>query len=156
MFTLCQAPGGGHQQGKAEVGGGLGQHVRGVGGQHASSVDRGHVEVVVTDRDVGNNLQLRTCGEQRRIHPLAARGEHAHLALQALGQLLGREHMVGVVHLDIKVLAQSGDHFREHLAGDEDARAACRAGRGHQTASRSTSNSRVALGGITPPAPRAP
>src|SRR5690606_6473073 len=58
VFTLCQAPGGGHQQGKAEVGGGLGQHVRGVGGQHASSVDRGHVEVVVTDRDVGNNLQL--------------------------------------------------------------------------------------------------
>ncbi|MNC28236.1 hypothetical protein D3C75_764350 [compost metagenome] len=56
-IQLRHAPCGGHQQGEAEVGGGLGQHIRGVGEQDAALVQVGQLVVVVAHRDGRDDLQ---------------------------------------------------------------------------------------------------
>ena len=70
-----------------EIGGGLGQHVRRVGDDDARARARRHVDVVVADRDVGDDLQVG-----RGVHHVASwRRQHADdtlLVLQSRLQLV--------------------------------------------------------------------
>ena len=174
-LALGHAAGGGQQQGKAEVGGGFGQHVGGVGAQHAVCGEGRHIEIVEAHGHVGHDGQLRAGRQQLGADALAAGGQHAVLAPQPPRQLGGRPHLVGGVGFYLEMLAQPLQRFGEDAPRHQHGwtfssawSAACdgvggvwhgwhgRAGCQAQTPSRSTSNSRVALGGITPPAPRAP
>ena len=125
--TLINIARGGHHQREAEVGRGLGQHVGRVGGQHTGRRHRRHIEVVVAHRDVGGDAQPRTRRQQRRVDAFAARGHHPRLALQALRQLGGAEHGVGVIVVDLKMRPQALHHLGKHGARDQDGGA-----RGHE------------------------
>ena len=59
-------------------------------------------------------------GQKGGADALAAGGEDADLALQALRQLLGGIQNVVLIRLDIKVLRQPLQHLGENGAGDED------------------------------------
>ena len=87
MFGFNQAPRRGHQQGKAEICRGLGQHIGRIGGQHTGRCHGGHVKVVVAHGHVGANLQVRAACQQLGINALGTGGEHALLALQTVDQL---------------------------------------------------------------------
>jgi hypothetical protein len=60
MFALGHAPRGGHQQRKAEVGRGLGQHVGRVGGQHAGRVMAGTSKLL---KPTAMLATMRSCGQ---------------------------------------------------------------------------------------------
>jgi hypothetical protein len=120
MLALGHAPRRGHEQRKAEVGRGLGQHVGRVGAQHAGGGHGIHVEIVVAHGHVGDDPELRAGRQHLGVDALAAGGEGTHLALQALDQLrLGPDGVVGV-GFDLEVLCQSGEGFREDGAGNQD------------------------------------
>ena len=120
MLALGHAPRRGHQQGEAEVGGGLGQHVGRVGAQHTGGGHGVHVEVVVTHGHVGDDPEMRAGRQHLRVDALAAGGEGARLTLQALDQLgFGPDRVIGV-GLDLEVLRQAFDGFTKNGARDQD------------------------------------
>ncbi|KEH14628.1 hypothetical protein GY15_04125 [Delftia sp. 670] len=125
VLAFGHAAGRGHQQGKAEIGRGLGQHVGGIRALHTCSRHRRHVEVVVAHGHVGHHLQARAGGQQRRIDGLRARGQHSILVLQMPGQFLRAPDHVILVGLDLEVLLQLAHHFGRDGTGDQDAGFAC-------------------------------
>jgi hypothetical protein len=121
MLALGHAARRGHQQGKAEVGRGLGQHVGRVGAQHAGGGHGVHVEVVVAHGHVGADPEARAGRQQLGVDALAAGGEGTDLALQMRASArLGPDGVVGV-GFDLEVLCQSVEGFREDGAGNQDA-----------------------------------
>ena len=120
MFALRHAPRCRHQQGKAEVSGGLGQHIGRVGAQHAGSAHGGQVEIVVAHRHVGAQLELRALLQQVGVDLFRAGHEDTDLALQALRQLERRPDHIGLVGFDFKVLAELLQHLSKDGAGNED------------------------------------
>ena len=60
-----------HEQGPGEVGGGLGEDVRRVRDDHLPALCRGDVDVVVANRDVGDDLE----GRRRRQHLIVDRAD---------------------------------------------------------------------------------
>ena len=122
VLALANAPCGGHQQCKAKVCRSFCQHIGGVRALHASSRHRGHVEVVIAHRHIGNDLQLRADGQQRSVDGLRASGQHAVLALQLLGKFLCRPDHIVLIGLDFKVLLQALHHFGRNGAGNQNAR----------------------------------
>ncbi len=82
MFALGDAPRRGEHQREAEVGGGFGQHVGGVGDGDAARRAGGHVDVVVADRHRAHGLELRAGGNQRGVDRLGGGDEDAVVALQ--------------------------------------------------------------------------
>ena len=123
---------------KAEVGRGLGQHIGRVGGQHASGIEGGDVQVVVAHRHVGHHAQLRVRGQHSGIDAFAAGGQRAHLAGQAGTQGRWAEDLVIQVGLDLEMLLQPGQGFRVHGPGDQD--------RGLHAGSHDTNRVKLATG----------
>ena len=120
MLRLGHAPGRGHQQRKAEVGGGFSQHIGRVAGQHACGGHGRYVKVVETHGHVGANFELRAGGQQGRINALAPSGEGALLTLEFFNELGRRPQHIGLVGGDREMLGQFLQHFREDSASDED------------------------------------
>ena len=121
MLALGQAAGRGHEQCKAEVGRGLGQHIGRIGALHASGGHGVHIKVVVAHGHVGADFEARRSSQQRGIHALAAGGQHSIFVSQARSQLLLRpDHVVGI-GFHVEVLAQTVHDVREDRTGDQDA-----------------------------------
>ena len=121
MFALGQAAGRGHEQRKAEVGRGFGQHVGGVGALHASGGHGIYIKVVVAHSHVGHDFQARRGSDEGGVDALAAGGEGAVLVGQPRGQLVGRpDHIIGV-GFDLEMLRQALHHLRKNRAGNQDA-----------------------------------
>ncbi len=87
---LAHLPGRGQQQGEAEIGGGLGEHVGRVGDGHAALGASGQIDVIDAHGHGAHDQELRAGIEQGRIDALAAGDEGAVLVGQALAQRLGR------------------------------------------------------------------
>ena len=104
VFAFGDAAGGGHHQRKAKVGGGFGQHIGRVGGQHAGRRHGVNVKVVVAHRHVGADFQVRAGGQHLGVNAVTTGGESSLLALKALGQLSFGPDRVGLVGFNIKVL----------------------------------------------------
>jgi len=119
-FALADPTRGGHQQREAEVGGRLGEHARRVADRDAARGARGDVDVVVADGEAADRAQLRTRIEQRGVDRLRAGDEDAGLAVQARDHLFARPDVVGVVALDVEVLAQVRHRLREDTTADQD------------------------------------
>ena len=64
-FSLTDPAGGGEQQGPCQVGGGVGENVRGVGDDHPAGGTCGHVDVVESDRVVRDDPQTRSRGVEQ-------------------------------------------------------------------------------------------
>ena len=120
MLALGHASGRGHQQRKAEIGGGFGQHVGRVGGLHACRGHGGHVKVVEAHGHVGHDPELGVGLQDSGIDAFAAGGQCPHFALQAAAEFGGGEDVIGLVVVDIEHLAQPGQDFREDGAGHQD------------------------------------
>ena len=101
VLTLGNTPGCRHEQSKAKVSGGFGQHIRGVGGQHACLGHGGQVKVVVAHGHVGANFQLWARGQHLGINAVTAGGENAPLALQFGDQLRLAPDFVSLVGLNL-------------------------------------------------------
>ena len=104
MLALGQAPRRGHHQGKAEIGGGLGQYVGGVGAQYTARGHGGQVKIVVAHRHVGANLEVHTGRQHLGVQAVSTRGEDAHLALQFVHQLGFGPGLIVLVGFHIKKL----------------------------------------------------
>ncbi|MCY1396580.1 hypothetical protein D9M71_115580 [compost metagenome] len=116
---LGGASSGAQQQGEAEVGGGFGEHVGGVGQRDAALVEIGDVVVVVADRDAGDHFQLagllQLLGAQR-----AADADHA-VGFRQGGGVLGVDvAQLGIEHGDVELAAQAFEMFGGEAAEDED------------------------------------
>ena len=122
MLALGDAAGRRHQQRKAEICRGFGQHVGRVGAGDAVARHRIDIEVVVADSHVGADLQLGTCGEHRLVDLHAVGGEGAVLALEPADQFIGRPFGIVLVGFDLEMALQFFDRLRKHGAGDEDFR----------------------------------
>jgi hypothetical protein len=86
MLAFRHAPGRGHEQRKAEVGRGFGQHIGRVGALHASRRHGFHIEIVVAHGHVGHDAQPRAGGQKAAVDALAAGGEGSVLVRQACRQ----------------------------------------------------------------------
>jgi hypothetical protein len=111
---------GGHQEGPREVGGGVGQHVGGVGDHHAPLGAGRHVDVVEADRDVGDDAQVRARVQQRLIDRLADHADQPLLAAQAREQLRARHRRVRAVRVDLGAAPGHLDGGLGDQPGDED------------------------------------
>mmetsp|Transcript_10626 Transcript_10626/g.43521 ORF Transcript_10626/g.43521 Transcript_10626/m.43521 type:complete len:307 (+) Transcript_10626:465-1385(+) len=121
-LALGHAPGRGHQQRKAEVGRGLGQHIGRVGDKHTTRAAGGHVDVVVAHRHRADGAQLGAGVQQLGADALGAGDEDPGLAAQALAQLLGRQRHLARMQVDLEVRRQAAQHLGRRLSCDEDAR----------------------------------
>ena len=104
--ALGHPPGYGQHQGQGQIGGGVGEHVRGVGHGHAPGGGRVQVDVVVAHRVVGHDPQLGA----GRVQGLAvdALGQKGQDALHAPGggqELLPGHGPVVGVHAELEVVA---------------------------------------------------
>jgi hypothetical protein len=85
---LGDPPGRGQQQRPGQVGGGLGDHVGGVGGQHPPGRARLQVEVVVADGEVGHHPQPGAGPlQQLAVDPVGQHGQEPVHARDPLQQL---------------------------------------------------------------------
>ena len=121
-LAFGHAPGGGHEQCEAKIGGGLGQHVGRVGRLDAGGGHRLQVKIVVAHRHVGANFQVRAGRQQCRVNALAAGGEHTLFALQLVNQLRGCPKRVVLVGSDLKMRLKQRQNLRKNSARDQDGR----------------------------------
>ena len=127
-LAFTEATGGHQHERHRDVGGGLGEHTRGVRADHATRRARRDVDVVVADGDVGDDLQLRAGGveegvvdlrRQQRQYRVGTRDHLVHLLDARYVERVPRDHVAGLV--------QQFEAGVGNAAGDGDAR--------HQTAS---------------------
>ena len=113
VFAFGNSPGCGHHQCEAEVGRRFGQNIRRVADQHPVRGAGGHVGVVVPRRHAAHRAQFRARREQGNVDRLRTGDEHAAHALQPANQPGRRPDIVGIVGLDVEMLAQSCDCIAE-------------------------------------------
>ena len=106
-----------------ELGGRLGQHIRCVGHDDVSRVSGGDVDVVVTDGDVGDDLQIRRRRQHVCIHWIGQDADQPLLALQPVDELRGRQRRPAVIQLDVAASFELRQDRRGNPAGQEDSRA---------------------------------
>jgi hypothetical protein len=121
-FALTDAACRGHEKREAEIGRRFSQHIGRVADKHATRRARRHIDVVVADRHAAHRFQARASVEQCRIDALAASDEDAGLALKPADELGLRPDVVGLVALDLEMLAQALHDVRKNGAGDKDGR----------------------------------
>ena len=80
----------------------FGEHVGRVRDDHAAGLHRRHVDVVVADRDVGDDLKVRRASRSRIASIRSVRRQiSARLAGEALLQLVARDRRRAVVEVDV-------------------------------------------------------
>lgn len=147
---------GGHQQRKAEIGGGFGEHVRRVAGQDAGRTQGVDVEIVVAHADVGDGAQLRRRSDFRRTDPLVERDQRAVQRCQPRGQLGRRPDGDVLGGGQLEMLAQLRDQVVEQRLADPHLGASrVRHRPDRECAARSHPHRRTAHGGAMP-GPSAP
>ena len=106
---LGDPTGAAHDQGKTQVGGAFGQHVRGIGEHDAAFVEVVDIVVVVTHRDTGDDLQLP--GMFQLLAPqFAADADQTVGVGQCLFELGVDIAQLGVGRDDVEILLQALDH----------------------------------------------
>ena len=100
--------------------GGFIQHVGRVGRQHSVARACRHVDVVVADRDIGDDFQLRALGEQRGIYAVAA-GDQCSISIFQRGrQFRRRPGDISFVVFDVEIAFQVVDQFRKNAPRNND------------------------------------
>ena len=84
---LDHAAGGGHQERPREIGGGIGQHVGGIGDHDPAPGAGRDVDVVVAHRHVGDDAKVGAGVQQRLVDGLADHADQPLLVSQAGEQL---------------------------------------------------------------------
>ncbi|MNI63225.1 hypothetical protein D3C73_1185820 [compost metagenome] len=100
---------GGHQQGKAEIGGSFGEDVRGVAGEDAGGAERVDIQIVVADPHIRDHLQLRGIGDLGRTDALVEGDDRAVNVSQLRGDLLRRPGGDGIGGAQLHAIAQRRD-----------------------------------------------
>ena len=122
-LAFAEPPRDREDQAPGEIGARVGQHVGRVGDGDAARAAGRHVDVVVADRDVGDDLQLRARGiEHRGIDRVGQQADDRVLAGDALQQLLARDRLVADVQIDIATLFEPADDFDGSLRYETDDR----------------------------------
>ena len=123
LLGLGQHPGGGHQQGEGQVGGGVREDVRGVGADHPPPGHLRDHEVVEAHRQVGHHLELGAGRvQQLGVDALGEEGQNPVRPAHGAEQLIAGDHLVPLplLHVPPALLAQLlGPHLRD-VARDED------------------------------------
>src|SRR5262249_35058536 len=78
------------------------------------------VDVVVADRDVGDDLELRAALEQPCVDAISERAHHALLVGEPAGQRIRVELDVLLVRFDLAMRAQIIERLVEYFARDQD------------------------------------
>ena len=111
----------GQDEGPGEIRRRIRQHIRRV--RAVNPLRRGvrHIEVVVADGDVGDDLQ-RGPGrvDGRAVDAAAQEHDDTGLALEPLVQLLDGQRQLTRVQVDVMVRGQAGNRGARKAAGDED------------------------------------
>ena len=129
-LALAQATGDHQDQRHGDVGRGIGQHTGCVGRDHASLAARGHVDVVVPDRNVGDHLQLRACGvEEGSVDLGRQQGQDGIGVGDAFVQLFDLDRLVVLPAPHVAVRSQHVETSIGDSSSDDDPRL------GHQAAS---------------------
>ena len=119
MLTFSDATSRRHHQRKAKVGGGFGQHIGRIGGQHARGGHGVDVKVVITHGHVGADFEVGTSCQHLGVNPVTTGRESTVLALQALDQISLRPNCISLIRLDLEMLRQALDDFRKNSACDQ-------------------------------------
>ena len=106
---LCHAASGAHDQGKTQVGGAFGQHVRGVGEHQPALVEVIDVVIVVTHRHAGHHFKVLGVF-QLLATQLAANADQAMGVGQGFLKLSIDIAQLGIRHDDVEILSQALDH----------------------------------------------
>ena len=118
-FALAKAPRNRQDQRPGEVGAGIRQDVRCVGDRDAARAARCHVDVVIADGDVGDDLQTRPGGvEHRGVDRV---GQQAHDGIDtgdALQQFIARNRGAAGVQIDLANRFKLRDDRRRKFSGD--------------------------------------
>ena len=93
---------GGQHQCQSQVGGGLGQHVRGVGQHDAPAAEVIHIVIVIAHGDGGENFQLRRIGQLGGTQPSVA--DQAVGQRQCLLKLCAHITQLGLEQQDIEFI----------------------------------------------------
>ena len=125
-FGLGQAPRGGEHQRPREVCCAVVEHARRVGRHHAARSACRHVNVVIADRDIGNDFQARTRREQRVVDAVGQAADDPVLVLETLRERRGFERLVRLVGFDFAMCGEISERFIEDFTCDENFRFHCR------------------------------
>jgi hypothetical protein len=109
-----------HQQGERQVGGALGQHPRRVGDQDPAGGGSGHVDVVVANGHVGDDLQIGGGADHIGGDPVSQLAQQRLLVADVLLELGRRESVRGIVVVQPDMRPEQLEGRREHVTGDED------------------------------------
>ena len=114
------------QQREGEISGRVGQHTRCVSGRDTPPRDGWHVEVVIADGHVCNDLQRWTVVEELVVHAVRKHGDQAHCVVCAREQLVaGRGSGLGPDG-HVCDLGETLERISGRRAGDEDLRSRVR------------------------------
>ena len=100
-----------HQQRPREVRGGVVEHARRIGHANAAFRARRDIDVVVADRDVGDDLEVRTPREDRLVEPVHHGGQRPARARKPRRELFGGPRQVLLVVDDLVAGAEALDKF---------------------------------------------
>jgi hypothetical protein len=104
-----------------EFGGRIGQHVRRVGHHDAPGACRAHIDVVVPDREVGNDPDLRRQAlEDPRGEMLRVTRKDRVGAARVFDELVVRVEPIVRIQARVVIATQTSLHGIGKLAGDED------------------------------------
>ena len=118
-FAFANATGGGHEEGKGYVGGGLGQHPRRVAHGNAPAGSLGHVHVVQAHRQLADDLEAGRGVQQGGVYPVHNVGQNAVGPGSLLPQNFGRRGIFVGPDFHLGGLVNQVKGFRHDLAGDE-------------------------------------
>ena len=91
---FADAPGGGHQQREGHIGGGIGEDARGVADRYFVAGCGREIDIVVSDSQIADNLELRLAFEDILANRLGQKRNHAIGAGQQFRQFLGKRGQV--------------------------------------------------------------
>ena len=118
-LALADSPGGGHQDGESQVGGGLGQYPRSVAHENAPAGGGIHVDVVQSHGHLADNPELGGAVEQVGVHPVHDVGHHAFRVGYVFGKRLRCRGRFMRPDFHLRGLANEFQRFRENLPGHE-------------------------------------
>ena len=103
-----------------ELGGRFGEHVGRVRRGRAVAPDGGDVDVVVADRDVGDDLQLRARGHHLVVDAIGEDADDGVLAGHAAQQFVARNRPFAAIHVDVVLCFEGREDGRGDPSCEED------------------------------------